>query len=226
MRRAVVALSGGQDSVTTLAQALREAEVVGAIHFDYGQRHRVELEAARFFAEWAGVPLEVVTVPAFRELGHSGLVGDGDLSGAHPTLRHLPASFVPGRNLVFLTLAAAYAMRAGSREVWTGVCETDYSGYPDCRRATLDALEVSVRLGMDFPEFEIITPLMYEDKAATFARAERLGVLDLVLERSHTCYEGDRSIRHAWGYGCGSCPACKLRAEGWARYIQGQHNTP
>jgi 7-cyano-7-deazaguanine synthase len=219
MKKSVVSLSGGQDSSTTLAQAAVDSTVVGGIYFDYGQRHRIEESAARFFANHYQIPLEVVHVTAFQELGNSGLVGDaGDIHGAHPTLKHLPASFVPGRNLVFMTLASAYAMRMGATQVWTGVCQTDFSGYPDCRRDTMDALETSIRLGMDFPELEIVTPLMFEDKAETFARAKTLGVLDVVLEHSHTCYEGDHTTRHDWGYGCGVCPACKLRAQGWATY--------
>ncbi len=223
MKTSIVTLSGGQDSSTTLAQAIKDSQVVGAIFYHYGQRHEVEAQAAAFFAKHYCIPLEVVNVTAFQELGNSGLVGDGQITGMHPTLKHLPASFVPGRNLVFLTLAAAYAMRMGATQVWTGVCQTDFSGYPDCRRNTMDALEHSVRLGMDFPEFEIITPLMFETKAETFARAEHLGMLELMLEHSHTCYEGDRTLRHAWGYGCGQCPACALRAKGYEEYLSSKH---
>lgn len=221
-RRSVVTLSGGQDSSTTLAAAARDSSLAGAVHFRYGQRHEVELEAARYFADRFALPLEVVNVSAFRELGNSALVGEGEVGGAHPSLRHLPASFVPGRNLVFMTLASAYAMRVGASEVWTGVCQTDYSGYPDCRRDTMDALEAAIRLGMDFPELEIVTPLMFLTKAETFSLAGELGVLEEVLEHSHTCYQGDREHRHGWGYGCGRCPACRLRAQGWEEYERGR----
>lgn len=217
--KSVVVLSGGQDSCTTLALAASESEVRGCIHFRYGQRHGVELECARHWASRYGLPLEIAEVGALSTLGNSGLVESGDISAQHPTLKHLPASFVPGRNLIFLTLAAAYAMKLGAQDVYTGVCETDYSGYPDCRRATVDALEAAIRLGMDFPELSIKTPLMYLSKAATFELAERLGVLDDVLENTHTCYQGDRSTRHAYGYGCGLCPACRVRERGWKEYV-------
>ena len=220
MKASTVTLSGGQDSTTTLAAAISESNVVGAIHFKYGQRHAIEEQAARYFAERYHIPLEIVNVTAFQELGNSALVGNGDVSGLHPTLKNLPASFVPGRNLVFMTLASAYAMRVGATQVWTGVCQTDYSGYPDCRRDTMDALEQAIRLGMDFGDLEIVTPLMYLTKAQTFALARDLGVLDDVLEHSHTCYEGDHVHRHVWGYGCGECPACRLRASGWQDYQQ------
>lgn len=216
--KSIVVLSGGQDSTTTLAYAATRSQVVGLIHFDYGQRHAVERQCAEYWASRFGLELCVIPISSLSALGNSALVDGGDVSAAHPTLAHLPASFVPGRNLVFLTLAAAYAMKQGATQVYTGVCQEDYSGYPDCRQDTIDALEQAVQLGMDFPELELCTPIMNVTKAQTFALAADLGVLEDVLEHSHTCYNGDHSNRHEWGYGCGACPACSVRANGWDAY--------
>lgn len=215
---AVVLFSGGQDSTTALLKAMHVSDVRGALHVSYGQRHAVETECARRIAGLLEVPVMEVAVPAFGTLADSALVAAGSTGIPHPRLSHLPASFVPGRNLVLLTLAAAYAMKVGATEVWTGVCQTDYSGYPDCRLETLSALEDAVRLGMDFPDLEFHAPLMKLTKADTFELAHACGGLELVLEHTHTCYEGDRAHRHAWGYGCGTCPACGLRAKGWEEF--------
>jgi 7-cyano-7-deazaguanine synthase len=219
--RSVVVLSGGQDSCTTLAIAARESEVVAAVHFEYGQRHHIEAECAAYFARKFGVRFQKVPLSALMLLGSSGLTNPAvDLSGSHPRAAHLPASFVPGRNLVFLTLAAALAYKLDAGAVYAGMCQTDEVGYPDCRRSTLDALQASLRLGMDFPELKLVTPLMNFNKAATFALAEQLGILEDVLEHTHTCYEGDRSRRHPWGYGCGECSACHQRALGWDTFCR------
>ena len=220
MKRSVVVLSGGQDSVTSLMVAMAESEVVGCIHFQYGQRHSVEVECARTVCERLALELEVVPISSLTHLGNSALIEKGDLGAAHASLSDLPASFVPGRNLIFLTLAAAFAMKKGATQIWTGVCQTDYSGYPDCRQETIDALRDAIVLGMAFKDLEIVTPCMNISKAETFALAARHGALATVLEHSHTCYEGDRSIRHEWGYGCGECPACKIRRAGWEAFLR------
>jgi 7-cyano-7-deazaguanine synthase len=216
--KSVVVLSGGQDSTTTLAVAAKESEVVGLVHFDYGQRHLIERECAQWWADRYGLPLTVLEVPAFSQIGNSALVDGSDIGGQHPNLKNLPASFVPGRNLVFLTLASAFAMKVGASEVYTGVCQTDYSGYPDCRATNLLMLQQALRGGMEFPLLKFKWPIMYLSKAQTFLLAEHHGVLEDVVEHSHTCYTGDRT-KHDWGYGCGECPACQVRARGWEQFM-------
>ena len=224
---ALVLFSGGQDSTVCLAWALERFGRVETIGFDYGQRHAVELQVrpqvlAKITAlkmEWAARLGEdhVVKLDALGAISETALTRETTIEMA---TSGLPTTFVPGRNLVFLTLAGALAYRRGLRHIVAGMCETDYSGYPDCRDDTIKAMQVALGLGMD-RRFVIDTPLMWIDKAATFALAEEIGgrpFLDLVIEETHTCYLGDRSHRHPWGYGCGECPACKLRAEGFARF--------
>lgn len=231
---ALVLFSGGQDSTTCLASALSRFERVETIGFDYGQRHSVELQARQVvlrelrqrFPAWSARLGEdhMLDLAVLGKVSETSLTRDMvfrmEESG-------LPNTFVPGRNLLFLTLAAALAYRRGIQVIVTGVCETDFSGYPDCRDDTMKALQVALSLGMDH-RFLIDTPLMWIDKAETWRMAEALGestgagggraLVDLVIEHTHTCYLGDREHRHAWGYGCGSCPACELRARGWAGY--------
>ena len=224
---ALVLFSGGQDSTTCLAHALATYQRVETLAIDYGQRHRVELDArlvvlaqlrARF-PVWADRLGEdhLLHLPVLGELSDSSLTQDVafklEASG-------LPNSFVPGRNLIFLTLAGALAVRRDLQVLVTGVCETDFSGYPDCRDDTMKAMQVALNLGLD-QRLRIETPLMWIDKAATWAMARRLGgqaLVDLVLEHTHTCYLGDRTLRHDWGYGCGNCPACLLRARGFEAF--------
>jgi len=221
---AVVLLSGGQDSTTCLAWALERFARIDCVTIDYGQRHRVELEAARRVAEAAGVTQTTIPCDSFRALGGNSLTGGAAVATAVDPATGLPNTFVPGRNLVFLTLAASYAWQRGIADLVTGVCQTDYSGYPDCRADTMEALQAALRAGIDFP-ITIHTPLMHLTKAETWALAHQLGGDDLVqviVEDSHTCYRGDRTHRHDWGYGCGECPACELRAagfEGWWRGV-------
>jgi 7-cyano-7-deazaguanine synthase len=224
---AIVLFSGGQDSTTCLVWALERFEHVETVGFDYGQRHRIELEVRprvvealkEAFPAWAAKLGEDHMV----DLAALGQVSDTALTrevGIEMTQNGLPSTFVPGRNLVFLTFAAAIAYRRGAKHIVTGVCETDYSGYPDCRDDTIKALQVALNLGTEM-RFVIDTPLMWIDKAATWALAKDLGgeaLVDLIVEYSHTCYQGDREHRHAWGYGCGSCPACDLRASGFAAW--------
>lgn len=205
---AVVVLSGGQDSTTCLAWAMRRFAPVDAITFDYGQRHRVELACAAEVARRAGVRHHrTIGVDSLRQLGGDALTGavDGALGAAGPG--GLPNTFVPGRNLLFLTLAAAWAWRLGTRDLVTGVCQTDYSGYPDCRADTMAALAQALRLGLDAP-VAIHTPLMHLSKADSVRLARDEGALEL-LAWTHTCYAGSVPP-------CGTCPACQLRAKGFA----------
>jgi 7-cyano-7-deazaguanine synthase len=224
---ALVLLSGGQDSTVCLAWALERFARVETIGFDYGQRHRVELEARvrvreriillrSAWAERLGDDT-VVTLDAIAQLSQSALTQDMAIEIAD---NGLPTTFVPGRNLIFLAFAGALAYRRGTKHLVAGMCETDYSGYPDCRDDTVKAMQVALSLGME-RRLVVHTPLMWIDKAATFALAFDLGgeaLLDLVVEQTHTCYLGDRSHRHDWGYGCGECPACRLRADGFANW--------
>ena len=224
---ALVLFSGGQDSTVCLAWALTRFARVETVGFHYGQRHAVELDMrpklrsgiAALNAGWASRLGDdhVIRIDALAEIGGSALTSDMAIEVAE---NGLPTTFVPGRNLVFLTLAGALAYRRGAAHLVAGMCETDYSGYPDCRDATVKAMGQALTLGLDRP-LAIHTPLMWIDKAATFALAEELGgsaFLDLVIEDSHSCYCGDRTHRHPWGYGCGDCPACRLRADGFAKF--------
>ncbi len=203
---AVVLFSGGQDSTTCLAWAQARYARVETITIDYGQRHRIELTAAAAIAARAGVPQRVIPCDSFRALGGNSLTGDEAVAGGVRAGNHLPNTFVPGRNLIFLTLAAAYAYQRGISEIVTGVCQTDYSGYPDCRESTMTALQASLRAGMEFP-ITIHTPLMHLTKAQTVHLIRDLGKLEL-LAWSHTCYNGQVPP-------CGTCPACELRAKGF-----------
>jgi 7-cyano-7-deazaguanine synthase len=223
---ALVLFSGGQDSTTCLAWALSSFARVETIGFRYGQRHAVELECRpkilselrRRFPAWSASLGEdrVLDLDVIRLLGATALTEDIQI---RMTESGLPNTFVPGRNLLFFTVAAALAYRRGVRTLVGGMCETDFSGYPDCRDDTLKALQVTLSLGMD-TRFTIETPLMWIDKAQTFALAEDLGgkpLLEIIAEHTHTCYLGNREP-HDWGPGCGECPACKLRRDGWSRY--------
>ncbi len=219
--KAVVVFSGGQDSTTCLGLAIKEfgKENVFAISFLYGQKHAIELECAQRICMLAGVALSVIDVSFFGDMVTSALVEDGDVNKAHELKPELPASFVPNRNALFLTLAHAHAQEVGARALYTGVCETDYSGYPDCREAFIESLQATLNLGYE-TKIQIITPLMHITKAETFALAEDVGFLDMVLEQSHTCYNGDRTKVHDWGHGCGECPACKLREQGFEEFLE------
>jgi len=227
---ALVLLSGGQDSTVCLAWALERFERVETIGFDYAQRHRVEIDARvrvreRIIAlrsDWAQRLGEdhLVRLDALAALSDTALTCETAIEIAE---NGLPTTFVPGRNLVFFAFAGALAYRRGAKHIVAGMCETDYSGYPDCRDDTLKAMQLALNLGME-RRFVIHAPLMWIDKAATFALAYAIGgaaFIDLLVEHTHTCYLGDRTQRHDWGYGCGSCPACRLRAEGFARWKTG-----
>lgn len=224
---ALVLFSGGQDSATCLAWALERYPQVETVGFDYGQRHAVEMEArlavragmAAVLSRWSdrlGAD-HVVDLTGYGRIADSALTADRAIE---MDARGLPTTFVPGRNLVFLACAAALADRRGLEVLVGGMCETDFSGYPDCRRATIDAMATALSLGLD-RSVVIETPLMALTKAGTWALADRIGgpaLVELIVEASHTCYRGDREHRHSWGYGCGDCPACALRAHGHAEW--------
>ena len=226
---ALVLFSGGQDSTVCLAWALSRFIRVETIGFDYGQRHAVELavrqrlraQLAAMRADWAERLGEdhVIRLDALAAISETALTRDMQIEIGE---NGLPTTFVPGRNLIFFAFAGALAYRRAARHLVAGMCETDYSGYPDCRDDTIKAMQVALGLGMD-RRFVLHTPLMWIDKAGTFALAEEIGgkaLLDLVIEETHSCYLGDRTHRHDWGYGCGCCPACKLRADGFAHFVQ------
>jgi len=229
-KSALVLFSGGQDSTTCLAHALSRYERVETVAFDYRQRHSVELDARlavlgalrQQYPAWAAKLGEdhLLDLAVLGQVSETSLTRDMAFKMEQGGL---PNTFVPGRNLLFLTLAAALAYRRGLEVIVTGVCETDYSGYPDCRDDTMKAMQLALSLGMD-RRLLIETPLMWIDKADTWALARQLGgqaLVDLIVEHSHTCYLGDREHRHAWGWGCGTCPACELRARGYERFIAG-----
>ncbi len=219
--KALVLFSGGQDSTTCLALALARYSHVETVGFFYGQRHAVEMECRKsILASLApahanlGVDHVIDIAAGLSALGATAMTSDIPIeTGAGG----LPTTFVPGRNLLFLIYAAALAWRRGLWRIIGGMCETDFSGYPDCRDDTVKAMQLALNLGMD-RRFVLETPLMWLDKAATWALADSLGVLALVVEQSHTCYRGERGEMHAWGYGCGTCPACRLRADGFAKW--------
>lgn len=225
---ALVLFSGGQDSATCLAWALDRFETVETVGFDYGQRHRVELECRAAFRERV-IELKpewnsrlgrdhVLDLSVLGQVSETALTRDAEIA-----LRTdgLPNTFVPGRNLLFFTLATALASRRELRHLVGGMCETDYSGYPDCRDDTLKSLQVTLNLGMGSRSV-VHTPLMWLDKTRTWALAESLGgadLVDLVRTGTHTCYRGEHDVLHDWGYGCSDCPACELRMRGWAGFV-------
>jgi 7-cyano-7-deazaguanine synthase len=227
-RRALVLFSGGQDSTACLAWALDRYAHVETIGFDYGQRHAIELECRlhvrsalhSHFPRWARKLGEdhLIDLSVLAQISDTAMT---DTRAIEMTAQGIPNTFVPGRNLLFFNFAAAVAYRRELSVLVGGMCETDFSGYPDCRDNTLRALQVAISLGLEAP-MTLDTPLMWLDKAQTWALTEELGgepLIELVIEHTHTCYLGDRSQRHAWGYGCGLCPACDLRRKGYNTWI-------
>ncbi|MDT3686955.1 MAG: 7-cyano-7-deazaguanine synthase QueC [Pseudorhodoplanes sp.] len=227
--KALVLFSGGQDSTVCLAWALQRFAQVETIGFDYGQRHRIELDlrprirdaVAALDPAWKRRFGEdhLIRLDALGEVSETALTRDIAIEMSESGL---PTTFVPGRNLIFFTFAGAVAYRRGAKHLVAGMCETDYSGYPDCRDDTVKAVQLALSLGMD-RRFVLHTPLMWIDKAGTFALAREIGgqaFLDVIVEDTHSCYLGDRSRRQDWGYGCGDCPACRLRAEGWWKFVE------
>jgi len=229
MSAALVLFSGGQDSTTCLAWALERHAHVETIGFDYGQRHRVELAQRGIIraalageTRWADRLGDdhLIDLAALGVISTTAMTREMDIVC---NAQGLPNTFVPGRNLMFLVFAAALAYRRGITHIVGGMCETDFSGYPDCRDDTMKAMQVALNLGMA-SRFVLETPLMWRDKAETWRLAETLGgtsLIDLIVEATHTCYLGDRTRRHDWGYGCGTCPACTLRGDGWHKYLAG-----
>jgi 7-cyano-7-deazaguanine synthase len=226
-RKALVLFSGGQDSTACLAWALERFAAVETIGFDYGQRHRIELECrktvrdelARQFPHWGAKLGEdhVLDLALLGQISDTALTAERAIA---MQANGLPNTFVPGRNLLFLTFAATLAYRRGASVLVGGMCETDYSGYPDCRDNTLKALQVALSLGLDTP-MTLETPLMFITKAETWAMTQQLGgpaLNRLIVEHTHTCYLGERGTLHDWGHGCGHCPACELRARGYDEY--------
>jgi 7-cyano-7-deazaguanine synthase len=226
--KALVLFSGGQDSTTCLAWALARFGAVETIGFDYGQRHRIELACRerivdrlrREFPAWGAKlgPDHMLDLGVVGRISDTALTRDSAITFA---ASGLPNTFVPGRNLLFFTFAAAIGYRRDLKHLIGGMCETDYSGYPDCRDDTLKALQATLSLGMD-RRVVVHTPLMWRDKAQTWALAEQLGggaLVELIRKESHSCYHGDRSQHHDWGYGCGNCPACELRRNGWEAFV-------
>jgi len=225
--RALVLFSGGQDSTTCLAWALERYDHVETIGFNYGQRHLIELECRQTvlqnlrarFPQWApklGTD-HMLDLSVLGQISDTALTQDKEIAF---NKSGLPNTFVPGRNILFFTFAATVAYRRGLEVLVGGMCETDYSGYPDCRDNTLKALQVAMSLGLDSP-MVVETPLMWLDKAATWELARDLGgdpLIQLIQQDTHTCYKGDRSIQHDWGFGCGNCPACELRSKGFALF--------
>lgn len=225
---ALVLFSGGQDSATCLAWALERYDRVETLGFDYGQRHRVELDCRAsvrdglaalksIWAERLG-PDHLLNLAVLGEVSETALTRETELTMAEDGL---PNTFVPGRNILFLTFAATLAYRRGLRVIVGGMCETDYSGYPDCRDDTIKALQVALNLGMD-RRFILETPLMWIDKAQTWKLAQDLGgeaLIELIRKETHSCYLGERKTLHPWGFGCRTCPACQLRAQGYEKFV-------
>ena len=228
-KTALVLFSGGQDSTICLAWALKNFAHVETIGFDYGQRHRIELECRprilaalrEKFPQWKNRISDdhMVDMHNLATISDTALIQEREITFQN---NGLPTTFVPGRNLLFFTYAAAVAYRRGITDMVGGMCETDYSGYPDCRDDTLKCLQTALSLGMD-QHYHIHTPLMFIDKASTWKLANELGgkpFVDLIREETHTCYMGERETPHEWGYGCGECPACKLRAAGYEKFMR------
>ncbi len=226
MNRSLLLFSGGQDSTTVLAWCLKKFDEVYLISFDYGQRHLIEINAAKkiikkinhSFSKWSGKIKSsfIYKINNFEDFSKSSLTSDIAIKMS----KGLPNTFVPGRNLLFYTLGASYAYDKKIEHIVSGVCQTDYSGYPDCRNSTIKSLEKTINLGMQ-KKFKFHTPLMWKDKSEIWKMAYKLGgnkYVKFITENTHTCYKGDRSNFHEWGYGCNQCPACKIRSKGWKNY--------
>lgn len=218
VKKAVVIFSGGQDSTTILYWAINMlgAENVEAITFEYGQKHSIEIEQSKKICELAGVKQTIIDISFLGTIVESALTSNGNVNELND--KGLPASFVPNRNQLFITLAHAYAQKINAQWLVTGVCQTDYSGYPDCRHEFIEQIEKASNLGSD-SNISIQTPLMYLNKKETWELADKLDCLEQVVMLSHTCYNGNRETLNNWGYGCGECPACVLRENGYTQYV-------
>jgi 7-cyano-7-deazaguanine synthase len=215
MTKAILIFSGGQDSTTCLYWALKNFDVVEAITFNYGQKHSIELQCSMEICTLEAIKQTIIDISFLNTLVESALTSNGDVNEINA--KGLPASFVPNRNALFITLAHAYAQKIGAEAVITGVCETDFSGYPDCRKVFIDKIREALNTGSD-SDIRIITPLMHLNKGEIFELAHSLGKISEVVTLSHTCYNGNHSTINEWGYGCGECPACKLREKGFDEF--------
>tara|TARA_Y100000592_G_scaffold32791_1_gene52062 strand:- start:783 stop:1457 length:675 start_codon:yes stop_codon:yes gene_type:complete len=213
--KAIVIFSGGQDSTTCLYWAINKYKNVEAITFNYGQKHSIELEQSKIICDKENIKQTIIDISFLNTIVESALTSNGDVNKLNN--KGLPSSFVPNRNQLFITMAHSYAQKVNANILVTGVCQTDYSGYPDCRETFIKAIEWATNMGSN-SNVKIETPLMYLTKAQTFKLAEEENCLDEVIRLSHTCYNGNRSKEHDWGYGCGECPACELRRKGWNEY--------
>lgn len=221
MKKALVIFSGGQDSTTCLFWALKEFDQVECITFDYGQKHKIEVEQSKKIAKFCNVEQTIVDISFLDTLVESALTSNRDVNEKNKI--GLPASFVPNRNQLFITLAHSFAQKIGARNLVTGVCQTDYSGYPDCRQVFIQSIWETTNLGSGLDssnDISIHTPLMHLTKAETFKLADDLDYLEEVIEHSHTCYNGDRKTKNEWGYGCGKCGACIERAKGYEAFLK------
>lgn len=223
--KCVVSFSGGQDSSTLAAWAKKNFDEVVLIGFDYAQKHKVELTQADIIANKLGLALHIINIDFFNQISQSALFAINsaqNINAAHIDNSSLPASFVPNRNAIFITLAHCFAQKIHAQNLAIGVSQQDYSGYPDCREEFICSIEDSLNLGSQ-ATIKIHTPLMHLNKAKEFALAKKLGILELILEDTHTCYNGIRETRFKWGYGCGECNACILRKNGYEEYLTSNH---
>lgn len=218
--KAVVIFSGGQDSTTCLFWARNRYDVVEAITFDYGQKHSIEIEQSKYICEKYQIKQTIIDISFLDTLVESALTSNGDVNKLND--KGLPSSFVPNRNQLFITLAHAYSQKIGADTLVTGVCQTDYSGYPDCRENFIKSIQFASNLGSD-SDIQIETPLMNLTKAETFLLAAKERCLDVVIKESHTCYNGVREELHEWGYGCNNCPACELRKKGYEEFKEKEY---
>jgi 7-cyano-7-deazaguanine synthase len=223
-KRCLIIFSSGQDSTTCLGWALNRYKEVECISFFYGQNHQIEIEQSKKICEKLNVKQTIIDISFLNTIVDSALTSGGDVNQKHSRLKELPASFVPNRNALFITLAHAYAQKIGAETLVTGVCETDFSGYYDCRMVFINSIQDSLNYGSfgstnDERCINILTPLMQLNKAQTFQLAEDEGILDIVINDSHTCYNNDHYTKHDWGYGCSDCPACLLRQNGYEMYL-------
>ncbi len=216
MSKAIVIFSGGQDSTTCLGWAQNRYQDVLALSFIYGQKHEVEIQQAKKIAAALKIPLKIIDISFYSKMVTSALLGDGDVNSQHENNADLPASYVPNRNALFILLAHSYAQTIKADTLVTGVCQTDYSGYPDCREQFIRSIESSLNLGSE-QNIKLVTPLMHLTKGETFKLAEKEGIFDLVVQESHTCYNAETKMNE-WGRGCDDCPACKLRKKGYLDY--------
>ncbi len=214
-KNAIVLLSGGQDSTTCLYWAKKRYNKIEGIFFHYSQRHEIEYECAKDIAEKTSITLHEFTIPAFKKIGGNSLTNDIKMDDSS---KRIPNTFVPGRNIIFLSYAAAVAYKSGITDIIIGVNEEDYSGYPDCRSDFINSMTRSLQLGLE-RDINIIVPLQHLSKAQIWELSDELKILDIIKKDTHTCYYGDRSKLHDWGYGCGKCPSCILRKKGFEKYI-------